>query len=55
MEQHLKLSDFAFKQAIIIAYEEAEGLEPFEDIDNTIDSATEGLNWIGFSEDDESL
>ena len=55
MEHHLKLSDFAFKRAFIIAYEEAECLESFEDIDSTIDSAKECLNWIGFSEDDDSL
>ena len=50
MEHHLNLNDFAFKRAFIIAYEEAEGLETFEDIDSTIESAKDGLGWIGLTE-----
>ncbi len=51
----LKLSDFGYKMAYVVAYAEGEGLETFENIEDCVDSAVKGLEWLGFKEEDSTL
>ena len=52
---YLNIDDFTHKQAFVIALQEGEGLESFESIDDDIASAEEGLEWMGFKKEDDSL
>ena len=45
-----KLADFARRQAYIIGYASAQGLEYIEDIEDHLNSFKEGLLWLGFQE-----
>ena len=52
---YFNIGDFTHKQAFVIALQEGQGLESFESIDDDIASAQEGLEFIGFDKDDDSL